>query len=112
MLTGALAGARELADRCSSPASRCCSSKRNTRQGRFPRRLARCGGGHERLVVDHRHARRVRPVLGLTLWADGATDAGRVWFERGGQALASVGNNTSLANLAETHVVALAANSA
>jgi DNA-binding NtrC family response regulator len=108
-LSGALAGARELADPLLASSLALLLIEAHTRQGRAieaARALADVDTSVWSSTIDM--LGEYGRVLGLTLWADGATDAGRVWFERGGQALASVGNNTSLANLSDTHAVALA----
>jgi DNA-binding NtrC family response regulator len=46
-------------------------------------------------------------VVGCALAADGSLETGRLWFERGAHALASVGNHTALANLVEGYADAV-----
>ena len=110
LLTEAMAGARELADPLLTSVLALLLIEAYTQMGRTAE-AARVLAGLDPAVwtssVDL--LAETSRVLGLALCADGATDAGRQWFERGGQALASVGNNAWLANLAETHAAAVAA---
>ncbi len=109
LLTGALAGARELADPLLASSLALLLVEALTRQGRTAeaaRALAEVDTSVWSSTIDM--LGEFGRVLGLTLRADGSTDAGRAWFDRGGQALASVGNDAALANLADTHAVALA----
>ncbi len=109
VLSGAVAGARELADPLLASSLSLLLVEAHTRQGQSAeaaRALAGVDTSAWSATIDM--LGEFGRVLGLTLSADGSAGAGRAWFERGGQALASVGNNTSLANLADTHAVALA----
>jgi DNA-binding NtrC family response regulator/tetratricopeptide (TPR) repeat protein len=109
LLTEALAGARDLADPLLVSSLALLLIEALARMGRAreaARVLASTDTTTWASTIDL--LAEFGRVLGLALWADGSTDAGRVWFERGGQALASVGNNASLAHLADGYADSLA----
>ncbi len=108
LLAGAVDGARELDDPLLVASLVMLLVEANARQGLaadVARALAGADTSSWSSTIDM--LAEFDRVLGLALGAGAAADAGRQWFERGSRALASVGNNTALANLADTHAAAL-----
>jgi DNA-binding NtrC family response regulator/tetratricopeptide (TPR) repeat protein len=109
LLTGALAGARELADPLLASGLALLLIEACARQGQ-PDEAARVLADADTSAwasTTDALAESGR-ALGLALSADGSTDLSRVWFERGAQAVASVGNNAALAHLADGYADSLA----
>jgi DNA-binding NtrC family response regulator/tetratricopeptide (TPR) repeat protein len=109
LLSAAGAGARELADPLLTASLALLLVEAHATLGRAPE-AARILAATDTsvwtstvdLVADFGRA------LGLALSADGETELGRAWFERGAQAVASVGNSASLASLVGGYAGALA----
>jgi DNA-binding NtrC family response regulator len=109
LLAAAAVGARELADPLLTATLRLLLVESRALEGRTveaARALAETepadwSSTHELLAEFGR-------VVGRALAEDGAAAAGRWWFERGARALASVGNRTALANLANACAEAVA----
>jgi len=109
MLTTAIAGSRELAHPLLTAVLRLLLVEAEARRGRTASAagvLAEAApanwSGTIGLLAEFGR------VVGTALSADESGDAGRWWFERGGQALASVGNHTALANLVDGYANAIA----
>jgi hypothetical protein len=109
VLTKAIAGARELADPLLTSALELLlveASVRNGEAGTAADVLAGTAGAAWTTTIEL--LAEFGRVVGHALSAGGSGDAGRSWFERGSQALASVGNRTALANLVDGYADRLA----
>ena len=107
-LTDALGAARELADPLLASVLAQLLVEAHARRDRpadAARVLAESGIGAWSSTVDMMAG--YGRALGLALAAGGADDMSRVWFERGAQTVAAVGNNAALAVLADACADAL-----
>jgi DNA-binding NtrC family response regulator/tetratricopeptide (TPR) repeat protein len=109
LLTEAVAGARELADPLLTSVIGLLLVEAQARAGRTAEatsELAQAAGEAWSTTIDL--LAEFSRVVGSALSAGGSDDAGRWWFERGAQALASVGNHTALATLMDGYATAIA----
>ncbi len=110
MLTEAVAGAGELSDPLLTATLRLLLVESEARRGRVHASAAALAGTFtaewpSTLELLAEFGR----VVGRALAVDRSAGAARCWFERGGRALASVGNRTALSNLVDGYADAVAA---
>ena len=109
MLTGALAGARELAEPLLTSSIELTLLEARARVGNAARTTPAFDVAQRTWTATIDLLAEFGRVVGLALAAEGALEAGRSWFERGAHALASAGNHTALAGLADSYSEAVAA---
>jgi DNA-binding NtrC family response regulator/tetratricopeptide (TPR) repeat protein len=109
MLTGALAGARELAEPILTSSLELALLEAQARAGSAPGAMPaiEVALGTWTSTIDL--LAEFGRVVGFALAAGGSLDASRSWFERGAHALVSAGNHTALAGLADSYSEAVAA---
>ena len=109
MLIGALAGARELAEPLLTSSIELTLLEAQSRSGGTARPTPALDVAQRTWTSTIDLLAEFGRVVGFALAAEGSLDAGRSWFERGAHALASAGNHTALAGLADSYAEAVAA---
>ena len=109
MLTGALAGAHELAEPILTSSLELTLLEAQARSGAAARATPDIDVALRTWTSTIDLLAEFGRVVGFALAAGGSLDAGRSWFERGAHALVSAGNHTALAGLADSYSEAVAA---
>ena len=109
VLTGALAGARELAEPLLTSAIELVLLEAQARRGDAAPAKPAIDVAQRTWTSTIDLLAEFGRVVGLALAAEGSLEAGRAWFERGARALVSAGNHTALAGLADSYSEAVAA---
>ncbi len=109
MLIGALAGARELAEPLLTSSIELTLLEAQARSGAAAQATPALDVAQRTWTSTIDLLAEFGRVVGLALAAEGSLEAGRSWFERGAKALASAGNHTALAGLADSYSEAVAA---
>ncbi len=109
MMTGALAGARELAEPLLTSSIELALLEAHARSGSAPGTTPAIEVALRTWTSTIDLLAEFGRVVGFALAAGGSLDAARTWFERGAHALVSAGNHTALAGLADSYSEAVAA---